>query len=154
MLKVGDKAPDFSLPTAEMNILDTQDFRGRKNLVIYFYPKDDTPGCTMEAIDFSELSETFEAHDTLVLGVSRDTCISHAAFRDKYGLTIELVADVDEKACEAYGVIQEKVVNGETRTGIQRSTFVVDKDGVIRLALYGVAPKGHAQQVLSVVKSL
>lgn len=154
MLQAGDMAPDFELPTAEMEMIRLGDFRGRKNLVIYFYPKDDTPGCTLEATDFSELSDEFGALDTVVLGVSRDTCISHAAFRDKYGLTVELVADVDGQACEAYGVLQEKEVNGEKRVGIHRSTFVVDKEGRIRHALYGVVPKGHAAEVLELVKGL
>jgi len=154
MLQAGDLAPDFELPTAEMEMIRLGDFRGRKNLVIYFYPKDDTPGCTLEATDFSELSDEFEVLDTVVLGVSRDTCISHAAFRDKYGLRVELVADVDGQACEAYGVLQEKEVNGEKRVGIQRSTFVVDKEGRIRHALYGVVPKGHAAEVLGLVKAL
>jgi len=154
MLQAGDMAPDFELPTAEMEMIRLGDFRGRKNLVIYFYPKDDTPGCTLEATDFSELSDEFGALDTVVLGVSRDSCISHAAFRDKYGLTVELVADVDGQACEAYGVLQEKEVNGEKRVGIHRSTFVVDKEGRIRHALYGVVPKGHAAEVLELVKGL
>ena len=154
MLQAGDLAPDFELPTAEMEMIRLGDFRGRKNLVIYFYPKDDTPGCTLEATDFSELSDEFGALDTVVLGVSRDTCISHAAFRDKYGLRVELVADVDGQACEAYGVLQEKEVNGEKRVGIQRSTFVVDKEGRIRHALYGVVPKGHAAEVLELVRAL
>jgi len=154
MLQAGDMAPDFELPTAEMEMIRLGDFRGRKNLVIYFYPKDDTPGCTLEATDFSELSDEFGALDTVVLGVSRDSCISHAAFRDKYGLTVELVADVDGQACEAYGVLQEKEVNGEKRVGIHRSTFIVDKEGRIRHALYGVVPKGHAAEVLELVKGL
>jgi len=154
MLKAGDMAPDFELPTAEMDMIRLGDLRGSKNLVIYFYPKDDTPGCTLEAMDFSELSDEFEALETVILGVSRDSCISHAAFRDKYGLTVELVADVDGQACEAYGVIQEKEVNGRKRTGIQRSTFIVDKEGRVRHALYGVVPKNHASEVLGLVKAL
>ncbi len=154
MLQPGDPAPDFELPTAEMEIVRLGDFRGRKNVVIYFYPKDDTPGCTLEANDFSDLIDEFDALDTLVLGISRDTCISHAAFRDKYGLQVELVADPDGLACEAYGVLQEKEVNGEKRIGIQRSTFIVDKEGKIRHALYGVTPKGHAAEVLELLKAM
>ena len=154
MLKAGDMAPDFELPTAEMDMIRLGDFRGSKNLVIYFYPKDDTPGCTLEAVDFSELSDEFEALDTLVLGVSQDSCISHAAFRDKYGLTVELVADVDGQVCEAYGVLQEKERDGVKLTGIQRSTFIVDKEGRVRHALYGVVPKNHAAEVLELVKGL
>ncbi len=154
MLQPGDEAPDFELPTADMEMIRLGDFRGRRNLVVYFYPKDDTPGCTLEATDFSELLDEFEALETTVLGISRDTCISHADFRDKYGLRVELVADPDGQACQAYGVIQEKEVNGEKRTGVQRSTFIIDKEGVIRHALYGVAPKGHAAEVLELVRGL
>ncbi|HEC05910.1 MAG TPA: peroxiredoxin [Thiolapillus brandeum] len=154
MLKSGDRAPDFELPTADMNMLRLSDFAGKKNLVVYFYPKDDTPGCTMEAIEFSELAGDFAALDTLVLGVSADSCISHGDFRDKYGLTVELVADVDGEACEAYGVMQVKNKDGVEHRGIQRSTFVIDKDGVIRHALYGVTPKAHAEDVLSLVRAL
>ncbi|WP_456371813.1 peroxiredoxin [Thiolapillus sp.] len=154
MLKAQDPAPDFELPTADMSMVRLSDFAGRKNLVLYFYPKDDTPGCTMEAMEFSELAEEFAALDTMILGVSRDTCISHAAFRDKYGLSVELVADVDGEACDAYGVMQKKNVNGQERLGIQRSTFIVDKSGRIRHALYGVTPKGHAEEVLTLVRGL
>jgi len=154
MLQVNDRAPDFELPTADMGMVRLADYVGNSNLVLYFYPKDDTPGCTMEAMEFSELADEFAARDAVVLGVSRDTCISHASFRDKYGLTIELVADVDGEACEAYGVMQKKQVNGRERMGIQRSTFVIDKDGIIRHALYGVTPKGHAREVLALLDEL
>jgi len=122
--------------------------------VIYFYPKDDTPGCTMEALDFSDLQPEFEAADTEVLGISRDTCISHGAFRDKYGLTLRLLADPDGEACEAYGVWQEKEAHGEKRMGIVRSTFVIDKQGLVRHALSDVKPKGHAAVVLGLVQAL
>ncbi|WP_456406436.1 peroxiredoxin [Thiolapillus sp.] len=154
MLKSGDAAPDFELPTADMSMLRLSDFAGKNNLVVYFYPKDDTPGCTMEAIEFSEIQDEFASLDTLVLGISTDSCISHGDFRDKYGLTVELVADVDGEACEAYDVIQIKSKNGVEMKGIQRSTFIIDKDGVVRHALYGVTPKNHAREVLSLVKAL
>ncbi len=154
MLHVNDRAPEFELPTADMDMVRLADYAGNRNLVLYFYPKDDTPGCTMEAMEFSELADEFAAHDTVVLGISRDTCISHASFRDKYGLTIELVADVDGEACQAYGVMQKKEVNGQERMGIQRSTFIIDKDGIIRHAIYGVTPKGHAREVLELVRQL
>ena len=153
MLKEGDPAPDFELPDAEMNMVRLSDLRG-KLVVIYFYPKDDTPGCTLEATEFSELMEEFQNLGVRVLGISPDNCISHADFRDKYGLLVDLLADVDSEVCQAYGVIQEKEVNGEKRTGVQRSTFVIDGDGVIRHALYGVAPRNHAAQVLELVKGL
>ncbi len=154
MLKKGDKAPDFELPTADLTMWRLSDFAGRKNLIVYFYPRNDTPGCTMEAIEFSELMDDFAELDTLVVGISADSCISHGDFRDKYGLTIELVADTDNEACEAYGVMQVKTKDGVERRGIQRSTFVIDKNGVIRHALYGVVPKAHARDVLALVKAL
>jgi peroxiredoxin len=102
--------------------------------VIYFYPKDDTPGCTMEALDFTDLQPEFDAAETDVVGISRDTCTSHGAFRDKYGLNVQLLADTEGEACEAYGVWREKEAHGEKRMGIVRSTFIVDKGGVIRHA--------------------
>ncbi|BAO45405.1 peroxiredoxin [Thiolapillus brandeum] len=154
MLQKQDQAPDFELPTADMSMVKLSDYAGKKNLVLYFYPKDDTPGCTIEAMDFSELVDEFAAMDTVVLGISRDTCISHAAFRDKYGLTVELVADVDGEACEAYGVMKKKVVNGQERMGIQRSTFIIDKSGRVQHALYDVSPKGHAREVLELLRQL
>ena len=153
MLKVGDKAPDFELPDADMNIVRAADMAGR-NYVIYFYPKDDTPGCTMEAQEFTDMMSEFAAHNTALLGVSKDTCASHGNFRDKYGLDVTLLADVEGQLCEAYGVWQEKEKNGEKKMGIVRSTFIVDGGGVIRYAEYGVTPKGHAEKILEIVRSL
>jgi len=153
MISPGDQAPDFELPTADMNMLVSGDLAG-KPYVIYFYPKDDTPGCTMEAQEFSDLSEDFAAANCAVIGVSKDTCVSHAAFRDKYGLTVQLIADVEGQVCEAYGVWQEKEKNGVKRKGIVRSTFVVDGEGKVRHALYNIKPKDHAETVLALVKVL
>ena len=147
------KAPNFSLTDQDGNTKSLKDFAG-KWLVIYFYPKDDTPGCTMEGIEFTELMSEFEALGVAVVGVSKDTCVSHAAFRDKYGLSIQLVADVEGQLCDAYGVWQEKEKNGEKKMGIVRSTFIVGADGSIRHALYDVKPKGHAEQVLELVRAL
>jgi peroxiredoxin len=127
---------------------------GQRNVVIYFYPKDDTPGCTMEALDFTDLQPDFDAAQTDVVGISRDSCTSHGAFRDKYGLTVQLLADTEGEACEAYGVWREKEAHGEKRMGIVRSTFVVDKSGVIRHAHYDVKPKGHAAEILELVQAL
>ncbi|MDP3483362.1 MAG: peroxiredoxin, partial [Sulfuricella sp.] len=107
MLQVGHPAPGFSLPDADMEMVKLSAYKG-KNVVLYFYPKDDTPGCTIEAIDFSDLDNEFSRLDTVVLGVSRDDCISHAAFRDKHGLSVRLLADEEGKVCEKYGVWQEK----------------------------------------------
>jgi peroxiredoxin len=153
MIKAGDKAPAFQLPDADMGDVDSAGLAG-KPYVIYFYPKDDTPGCTLEGIEFTELMSEFDRRGIPVMGVSRDTCESHAAFRDKYGLNIRLLADVEGSACEAFGVIQEKEKNGERRLGIVRSTFIVDADGTVLHALYDVKPKGHAEAILEIVRSL
>jgi len=153
MLKVGDQAPVFELPDADMNIMKSTELTGT-NLLVYFYPKDDTPGCTIEATEFSDLMADFEAANTRIFGVSKDNCISHGNFRDKYGLTIQLLADVDGVMCEDFGVWQEKEKNGEKKMGIVRSTFVIDGTGVVRYAEYNVKPKGHAEAMLDVVKDL
>jgi len=154
MLQPGDKAPRIELPTADMNMLSTADLLKKNKLVIYFYPKDDTPGCTIEALEFTELLDQFEAAGAQILGISKDTCISHASFRDKHGLGVHLLADVEGRACEAYGVWQEREKNGEKRWGLVRSTFVVDRDGTVRHALYDVKPKGHAEEVLALVQAI
>lgn len=125
-----------------------------KNVVIYFYPKDDTPGCTVEAIEFSDLEDEFNAQDTLILGISRDDCMSHADFRDKHGLAVQLLADVDGRVCERYGVWQEKEKDGVKKMGIVRSTFIVNKEGNVAHALYGIQAKGHAAEVLNLIKEL
>lgn len=136
-----------------MEMLKLSKLRG-KNVVLYFYPKDDTPGCTAEAIEFSDLEDEFIKQNTVILGVSKDDCLSHAAFRDKHGLAINLLADVDGKVCEKYGVWQEKEKDGVRKMGIVRSTFVIDPEGHIRLAQYGVIAKGHAHEILNIVKTL
>jgi peroxiredoxin Q/BCP len=153
-LKDGDKAPDFSNPDADMNLISRGQFKGKKNLVLYFYMRDDTPGCTAEGIEFSDLEKEFEKLDTVVLGVSRDDCISHGEFRDKHGITVRLLADKDTQTCESYGVMQDKEVDGVKRRGMVRSTFIIDKQGIIRHALYGVQSRGHAREILDLVKGL
>lgn len=153
MLKAGDRAPDFSNPDADMSIVELSQFRG-KNLVLYFYVRDDTPGCTTEAIEFSELERDFAKLGASVLGVSRDDCIKHGEFRDKHGISVRLLADKEQTTCAAYGVLQDKEVDGVMRKGVVRSTFIIDKQGVIRHALYGVPSRGHAAEVLKLVKEL
>ena len=153
MLTAGQPAPDFSIPNSEMKMINLADFRGQ-NVVLYFYPKDDTTGCTIEAIEFTDLMDDFADQDTAVVGVSRDNCVSHAAFRDKYGLSVRLIADVEGQLCEAYGVWQEREKNGEKKLGILRSTFIVDGAGTVRHALYDVKPKGHAEQIMELVRAL
>lgn len=154
MLNPGDVAPGFELPSADLEMVQSTELVGKSNLVIYFYPKDDTPGCTMEAIDFSDLLEEFRALNTEIFGISRDNCLSHGNFRDKHGLTIQLLSDTEGTVCEAYGVWREKEAHGEKRMGILRSTFIVDKGGRVRHALYDIKPKAHAAQVLELIKAL
>lgn len=153
MLTAGERAPDFSNPDADMNIVELSEFRGRI-VVLYFYVRDDTPGCTTEAIEFSELESEFARAGAVVLGVSRDDCIKHGEFRDKHGISVRLLADKEQTTCEAYGVLQDKEVDGVMRRSVVRSTFVIDKQGVIRHALYGVSSRGHAADVLQLVKEL
>ena len=152
VLQPGEPAPLFELPDADMNPVSLTDFRNHHNVVLYFYPRDDTPGCTMEAIDFSELEDAFASIGAVVLGVSMDDCMSHGSFRDKHGISIELLADADGEVCRRYGVLQEKEVEGKRRTGILRSTFVIDRAGIVQHALYGVNPRGHAAEVLNLLK--
>ncbi len=153
MLQPGSPAPDFTLPDADMEMVKLSKFKG-KTVVLYFYPKDDTPGCTVQAIEFSDHEEDFAKVGAVVLGVSRDDCISHAGFRDKHGLTVTLLSDVDGKVCEKYGVWQEKEKDGVKKMGIVRSTFVIDREGVLRHVLYGVNAKGHAAEILNLIKDL
>ena len=153
-LQVGQPAPGFDLPDADMEVVSLSGFKNRKNVVLYFYPRDDTPGCTMEAIDFSDLQDSFGDLDTIVLGVSMDDCQSHGQFRDKHGLSVQLLADVDGEVCGSYAVLHEKEHEGRRKTCIQRSTFIIDKRGVLRHARYGVSPRGHAAEVLGLVRGL
>jgi peroxiredoxin Q/BCP len=154
MLQPGQQAPGFDLPDADMKMVSLERFRNRRNVVLYFYPKDDTPGCTLEAIEFSEKEDDFNALKTVVLGVSMDDCLSHGAFRDKHGLCVQLLADVDAEACRSYGVLHDKEVDGRKKTCILRSTFIIDRKGTLKQALYGVNPKGHAQEVLGLLKGM
>ncbi len=153
MPQIGSHAPDFTLPDADMETVKLSKLKG-KAVVLYFYPKDDTPGCTIQAIEFSDLDEEFARLNAIVIGISRDDCMSHANFRDKHGLAVTLLSDIDGKVCEKYGVWQEKEKDGVKRMGILRSTFVIDREGMVRHALYGVSPKGHAQEILNLVKEL
>lgn len=156
-IKVGDPAPDFELPDADMAIVRLWDyFQGDQagTVVLYFYVRDDTPGCTTEAIEFSDLETEFSRLGASVLGVSRDDCIRHGAFRDKHGISIRLLADRDGIACRAYGVLHNREVDGVMREGVTRSTFIIDAKGIVRHALYGVSAKGHAAEILKLVQEL
>jgi peroxiredoxin Q/BCP len=154
MLKAGQAAPMFVLPDADMESIDIAQYHGKNNLILFFYPRDDTPGCTLEATDFSDHEDEFARYDCTIIGISRDDCIKHAEFRDKHGISVRLLSDAEGAACKQYGVWQAKEVDGVKKHGIVRSTFVIDKLGVVRLALYGVNAKGHALEMLRVVKEI
>ena len=154
MLKAGQAAPMFVLPDADMELIDIAQFQGKNNVILFFYPRDDAPCCTLQATDFSDHEEQFARHDCTIIGISRDDCIRHAEFRDKHGISVALLSDTEGAACKRYGVWQAKEVNGVKKHGIVRSTFVIDKQGVLRLALYGVTAKGHALDMLRAVKEL
>lgn len=154
MLQADQPAPAFDLPDADMKMVSLESFKNHRNVVLYFYPKDDTPGCTMEAIDFSDLEEEFNHLKTVVLGVSMDDCLIHGSFRDKHGLCVQLLADVDGEVCRRYGVLQEKEIDGKRKISILRSTFIINRKGVLKHALYGVNPRGHATEVLHLVKGI
>lgn len=132
--------------TGEKNIR-LKDLRG-KNVVIYFYPKDSTPGCTQEGLDFKELSAKFRRQNTVIFGVSRDSIASHEKFRAKQGFPFDLLSDPDEKLCKAFDVIHEKTLYGKKFMGVVRSTFLIDKDGKLREEWRKVKVKGHAAEVL------
>ncbi len=154
MLSRSQPAPGFTVADANGAPISLGDFRGRRNVVLYFYPRDDTPGCTLEANQFTALADEFAQADTVVIGVSKDSCESHRQFIDKYRLKVMLLADTDGKLSEAYGVWQEKEKDGVKRMGIVRSTFIIDKNGTLVDVTYGVTPDGHAQQVLERVRAL
>lgn len=153
MLNQGDKVPDFELPDADMSIANLAEYQG-KPLVLFFYVRDDTPGCTTEAIEFSDLEAKFAQLNCAVVGVSRDDCIRHGAFRDKHGITVRLLADRDGIMCDAFGVLVNREVDGVMRLGVNRTTFIIDSQGRIAHLLTGVTPKGHAAEVLKLVKEL
>mgnify|MGYP000870783027 FL=1 len=154
MLKEGQAAPSFVLPDAEVELVYMSLVVGRQKVVLFFYPKDDTPQCTLEATDFSDHEDEFLRYDCTVIGISRDDCIRHAEFRDKHGISVRLLSDTEGEVCKQYGVWQVKEVDGFKRQGIVRSTFIIDKHGVLRHVLYGVNPKGHAMEVLRTIKDL
>ncbi|MDD1628239.1 MAG: peroxiredoxin [Methylococcaceae bacterium] len=154
MLEKQQKAPLFSSPNQLNQLVNLSDYTGKKNVVLYFYPKDDTPGCTIEANDFTKLAEEFSKYDTVVIGVSKDSCESHVDFINKFGLKVDLLADTTGELCESYGVWREREKNGVKSMAILRSTFIIDKKSTLVDVAYGVTPDGHAQEVLEKVKSL
>ena len=148
MLKEGDKAPEIRLETDTGAPFRLSDLKGKK-VVLYFYPKADTPGCTVEACEFRDESVKFAKHDAVIVGISPDAVKSQAKFKDKFDLPFTLLCDVDKKAAQAYGVYKEKNMYGKKVMGIERTTFVIGEDGRIAKIFPKVKAQGHAAQVLA-----
>jgi peroxiredoxin Q/BCP len=150
MIEVGKKAPAFTLRDQDGKPVKLSDFRGRK-VVLYFYPKDDTPGCTTQACDVRDRIGDFDARGAVVLGVSPDSPASHTKFREKYGLNFTLLADEDHAVAEKYGVWQEKSMYGRKYWGVARTTYVIDAEGRVEQVLEKVKPAKHTDQVLALI---
>jgi thioredoxin-dependent peroxiredoxin len=149
MLNVGDQAPDFTLATdTENQTVTLSKLRGKK-VVLYFYPKDSTPGCTKEACDFRDHFATFNKHGVEIFGISKDSAKSHTKFKEKYALPFTLLIDDNADVCEAYGVINKKSLFGKTFLGIQRSTFLIDEKGIIRAIWRKVKVPGHIEEIIN-----
>jgi peroxiredoxin Q/BCP len=144
---------NFKADATRNRKVQLKELRG-KNVVIYFYPKDNTPGCTTEGRDFAALHARFRRQNTVVYGVSRDSLASHEKFREKQGFPFDLISDPDEKLCKKFDVIQEKSLYGRKFMGVVRSTFLIDEKGKLRQEWRGVKVKGHAEEVLAAVKAL
>ena len=151
--ETGAQAPDFSAPATGDKTLSLSDFAGR-TLVLYFYPRDNTPGCTQEGEAFRDHHDEFRAAGAQIVGVSRDSIRKHDNFRAKYDFPFHLISDADEKLCSAFDVLKEKNMYGRTHIGIERSTFVIDGKGVIRHAWRGVKVSEHVDEVLAAVRAL
>ena len=152
-IDIGSVAPDFELPTDDSGRFRLSDFNGSK-VVLYFYPADDTKGCTLEALDFSKHLSEFEAAGAVVVGVSPDSVSSHEKFKAKHGLSVSLAADVDREAIEAYGVWVEKQMYGRKFMGVERTTFLIGSDGRVAKVWRKVRVKGHTEAVLDAVTAL
>lgn len=152
-LAVGRAAPEFTAAATGDKTIKLKDLRG-KNVVLYFYPKDSTPGCTTEGRDFSALHAKFKKADTVIFGVSRDSIASHDKFKEKQGFVFDLLSDSDEKLCAKYDVIHEKSLYGRKFMGVVRSTFLIDATGKLRHEWRKVKVKGHAEEVLAAAKVL
>lgn len=153
-LSVGDKAPDFTMSTDGAGSVSLSQFKGAQQVVLYFYPKDDTPGCTIEAKDFRDLSDAFAAADTVIIGVSKDNVKSHDKFKEKFCLPFTLASDEDVSVCQNYGVWVEKSMYGKKYMGINRATFLIDKQGKIAAVWPKVKIEGHAADVLKAAQAL
>ena len=150
----GQKAPEFALAATNGRTISLSEFNGLRDVILYFYPKDDTPGCTKEACFFRDMQAEFDAVGAVILGVSTDSVESHQKFAEKFHLPFPLLADEDKSVCTAYGVYKEKSNYGRTYMGIERTTFVIDKEGVIRKILPKVSVEGHIDEVIDFVKGL
>jgi len=153
MIEIGQKAPKLNLLDETENYISLNSFPD-KNIVLYFYPKDDTPGCTKESIEFSQLKKEFELNDTVILGASKDSIKKHQKFIKKHDLTIKLLVDEDGSLCENYSVWKLKKFMGREYMGIERSTFLIDKNRIIKNIWRKVSVKGHVEEVFEAVKLL
>ena len=152
-VKIGMKIPDFNLPATGDQNIKLSALKG-KNIVLYFYPKDNTPGCTLEGQDFRDNIRKFNTRNTVILGVSRDSIKSHENFKEKQRFPFELLSDSGEKLCKLFDVIKEKNMYGKKVMGIERSTFLIDAKGVLRAEWRKVKVDGHVNEILSAVKNL
>ncbi len=150
LLQAGQVAPEFELPDANGRTHRLSDYRGKK-VVLYFYPRDNTTGCTKEAVSFREHMQTFREHGVIVIGVSPDTPESHRKFAEKHGLNFTLLSDPEHRVLEAYGVWQEKNMYGKKRWGVKRTTYVIDENGVIQHVFKKVNTAIHAEEVLAIL---
>ena len=151
-LKEGGKAPDFKSMGSDEKVVSLKDFRGKSRVVLYFYPKDDTPGCTVEACGFRDSHKKVEAQDAVIFGVSPDDVKKHNKFIDKFKLPFILLADTEKEICKAYGVWVKKSMYGREYMGVARTTFIIGKDGKIQKMYEKVKPEGHAEEVISFLK--
>jgi len=153
-LEIGQVVPDFTAPATSETTFTLSDYRGNSNVIIYFYPKDSTPGCTTEGQNFRDMKAELAANDTVVVGVSKDSMRRHENFKAKQEFNFELISDEDEAVCNLFNVIQLKKLYGKEYMGIVRSTFLIDKNGVLKEHWDKVRVKGHADTVLEAVKAL
>ena len=153
LAKIGNKVTDIKLAATGAQVIRLSDFKG-KNIVLYFYPKDSTPGCTLEGQDFRDNKSKFSARNTVILGVSRDSIKSHENFKSKQSFSFDLLSDPDEKLCKQFDVIKEKNMYGKKVIGIERSTFLIDEDGILVKEWRKVKVKGHVVEVLEEIKKL
>ena len=151
MLEIGTKAPNFTLPDKDGNLVSLSDFSGKK-IVLYFYPKDNTPGCTRQACAFASAYQGFVDLGVTVIGISRDSVQSHVKFAEKYSLPFTLLSDTELSAIQAYGVWQEKKLYGKVSMGVVRSTFIIDENGCIEKVMPKVKPDTNAEEILSYLR--